>query len=48
VRDAVGAHRDYVTSEVLAESLEWMEGDGAGVEPVELNGHACRIVIERV
>ena len=44
VREAVEAFADYIKSEVLALSLETVRVDG---EPVDLNGHACVIVLEK-
>lgn len=47
VRDAVTAYEDYVRGEVLATGLDWEDEESAAGERVELNGHACRIVIKR-
>jgi len=44
VREAVVAFDDYIQSEVLALSLETIETEG---EPVDLNGHACIIAIQK-
>ena len=44
VREAVTAFDGYIRSEILALSLEIIETEG---EPVDLNGHACTIYIEK-
>ncbi|NOU37007.1 MAG: isoleucine--tRNA ligase [Kiritimatiellaceae bacterium] len=44
VHEAVAAFTEYIQSEVLALSVQTVETEG---EPVELNGHACTIAIEK-
>ncbi|MCU0858922.1 MAG: DUF5915 domain-containing protein, partial [Pontiellaceae bacterium] len=44
VSGAVAAFKDYIKAEVLALSLETAAREG---EPVDLNGHACVIAIEK-
>jgi len=41
---AIEAHRDYIASEVLAESIE----RGAAAQSFDINGERCGIAIERV
>lgn len=47
VRDAVNAYADYVQAEVLATELVWQDEKPASGDAVELNGHACHVVIKR-
>ena len=47
VRAALDAHGDYVRAEVLAVACEWRGDPSPEAQPVDLNGHACTIAIEK-
>ena len=48
VRAALDAHGDYVRTEVLAVACEWRDAASAEAQPMELNGHACAILLTPV
>jgi isoleucyl-tRNA synthetase len=47
VRQAIERHSGYITAETLARSIQSVPSEALDGEPLDLNGHPCKVRIER-